>query len=695
MQARTEFAADVASEALHEADFLGLDHPQAARRPEGEQHERRRPQQAGRRRADPRRAVFERVFDAVDRFAPSSVQGPPAGDQALDRTGQSGDTAPAAFFARGHRASLVEQADAVQDDQQGGGLVDDRRGGWRQQSESGKADGDEVDAEGEDQDAAADPGHHSARVAEQGRQIVEPVGQQDDLRRLGRKIGGAVADRDADGRGRQRGRVVDPVADHQDVAVAAGEFPELPHLLFGKQLRLDLVNAGPPADRARRRLGVAGQHDDRIDTGLAEVADRARGLVAQRIGEGERAGERAVDRDGQPGLAGAGLRDEAFRHGAEIVLRHYSRQQRLVAHHDLVAVHGCRDTTARVELEVLRFRELDLPLPRLGDEGPAQQVLRGQFSARRELKQASLVHVRDRRDPGQRRTPAGQRARLVEHAGVDARQRLDHVAALDQCAFARQPGDRRSHRRRRREHQGARAGDDQGRHRAHHLAGEEVDANGSEQHRGQEEAGQLVRGADHPGAPALRVLDQVGDPGDGRVAAGPFGANLEHAVLVQAAAPHRVADAELGRQRFAGHAALVDGRLAALDHPVHRHPLAGEHPHEIADLDFAERHEFLAAVAKHPRLFRLAGDETGDRPLGAIDRPVFDPLADQHDEHDLGRGEVLPDPYRRARGDRDRQVRREVPLEQVQDRVADERIARDQCEDQRQVDAGDRADDSE
>ena len=504
-----------------------------------------------------------------------------------------------------------------------------------------------------------------------------------------------MADRDADGRGRQRGRVVDPVADHQDVSVAAGEFPELPHLLLGKQLRLDLVDAGPPADRARRRLGVAGQHDDRIDTGLAEVADRVRGLVAQRIGEGERAGEPAVDRDGQPGLAGAGFRDEAFRHGAEIVLRHYSRQQRLVAHHDLVAVHGCRDTTAGVELEVLRFRELDLPLPGFGHERSAQQVFRGQFGARSELEQAVLVHARDRRDPGQRRTPAGQRARLVQHAGVDAGKRLDHVAALDQCALARQPGDRRGHRRRRREHESTRAGDDQGRHRAHHLAGEEVDADGSEQHRGQEEAGQLVRGAHHPGAPALRVLDQVRDPGDCRVAARPFGANLEHAVLVQAAAPHRVADSELRRQRLAGHAALVDRRLATLDHPVHRHPLAGEHSHEIADLDLAERHEFLAAVAKHPRLFRLAGDEAGDRPLGPIDRPVLDPLADQHDEHDLGGGEVLPDPHRRARGDRDRQVGREMPLEQVQDRVADERIARDQREDQRQVDAGDRADDSE
>ena len=36
-----------------------------------------------------------------------------------------------------------------------------------------------------------------------------------------------------------------------------------------------------------------------------------------------------------------------------------------------------------------------------------------------------------------------------------------------------------------------------------------------------------------------------------------------------------------------------------------------------------------------------------------------------------------------------------MPLEQIQDRVADERIARDQGEDERQVDAGDRADDPE
>ena len=35
VQARAELAADVASEALHEADFLRIDHPQAARRPDG------------------------------------------------------------------------------------------------------------------------------------------------------------------------------------------------------------------------------------------------------------------------------------------------------------------------------------------------------------------------------------------------------------------------------------------------------------------------------------------------------------------------------------------------------------------------------------------------------------------------------------------------------------------------------------
>ena len=690
VQARTELSADVPAEALHQTDFLRCDRPHSGARPDREEHERRRAQQPRRQRPESRRAVLEGVFEAVDGLAAAGVPRSPAGGHPLRRSGESGEAAEVAAGTLGHCPALVEQTHAVQDDQQGGGLMDDRRGGRRQPAEGGEADGDEVDAEGEDQDAAADPRHHPARVPQQRRQVVEPVGQQDDLGRLRGEVGGAVADRDADAGGRERRRIVDPVAHHENVAVAAREVPEPPHLVLGKELRVDLVDAGQAADRPGRRPGVAGQHDDRIDAGSAQVGDRLGGFLAQRIGEGDGAGEGAVDRDRQPRFAAAGSRLQALGDGVEIVPGHHLGQQRRVADRDLVAKGGGGHAPAGVQLEALGLRQLELPLAGLGHQRPAEQVFRGHLRARRELEQAVLGNARGGQDRGQSRTPAGQSTRLVEHAGIDPRQGLDHVAALDQGALARQPRDRRSHGRRRRQHQGARTGDDQGRHRAHHLAGEEVDGGGGDEHGRQEVPCQPVRRAHNARAPALRVLDQVGDAGDRGVAAGAFGADVEDAVLVQAAAPHRIADAEFGGQRFAGHAALVDRGLAALDRAVHRQALAGEHPHQVADFHLVQGDELFAAVAQHPSLVRLAGDEAGDRSLGAVDRPVLDPLADQHDEHDLGGGEVLADPDRRAGRDGNRQVRREVPLEQVEDRVADERIARDQGQDQRQVDAGDR-----
>ena len=87
--------------------------------------------------------------------------------------------------------------------------------------------------------------------------------------------------------------------------------------------------------------------------------------------------------------------------------------------------------------------------------------------------------------------------------------------------------------------------------------------------------------------------------------------------------------------------------------------------------------------------------EAVDRRLGASGGPGLQPLADEHDEHGLGGGQVLAHQRRRHGRDDDRQVGRDLALEQVGDGLVERFVAGDQREEQRCVNAQERVEDAQ
>ena len=144
----------------------------------------------------------------------------------------------------------------------------------------------------------------------------EIVLDQHDRRRFARDVGVALAHRDADMRGLERGRVVDPVTGHCDDFACRLERLDDPQLLFGHDARehrhrlqalrqrrvverrqivacqhVAFGNAGLARNRARGRRIVAGNHHD-ADPRTATLGDRVGDTRADRVGKADEAGQR-------------------------------------------------------------------------------------------------------------------------------------------------------------------------------------------------------------------------------------------------------------------------------------------------------------------------------------------------------------------------------------------------------------------
>ena len=85
--------------------------------------------------------------------------------------------------------------------------------------------------------------------------LQQLVGHQRDVGRFERGVAAGDAHGDADVGRRQRGGVVDAVADHRDRSVAALQLLDRRDLVLGQQLRAELVDAEVGRDRGRGRRG--------------------------------------------------------------------------------------------------------------------------------------------------------------------------------------------------------------------------------------------------------------------------------------------------------------------------------------------------------------------------------------------------------------------------------------------------------
>ena len=107
----------------------------------------------------------------------------------------------------------------------------------------------------------------------------------------------AGAHRDAEIGGRERGGVVDAVADHADRPALALEPSDRVELVLRRDFGEDLRDADLGRDLVGDRCAVAGEQD-RFEPELAQVRDRLLGRRLDRVGDGDRAANRAVPLDG-------------------------------------------------------------------------------------------------------------------------------------------------------------------------------------------------------------------------------------------------------------------------------------------------------------------------------------------------------------------------------------------------------------
>ena len=190
-----------------------------------------------------------------------------------------------------------------------------------------------------ERDAAA-----AARDDDRLAEPVEPVDGEDDVGGLRRRGRAASTDRDADVGERERGRVVDAVADHDRGPGAVLE-PDGFHLLGRGALGEHVVDADHRTDHLRVLLAVAGHHDDAAEPVAAQLPDRSGGVRPDRVVEQERADLPAVhvdedrERAVEAGAAPHALRPRRARVGL--------RPARL-PHRDPVAVDHAPDARGRV-----------------------------------------------------------------------------------------------------------------------------------------------------------------------------------------------------------------------------------------------------------------------------------------------------------------------------------------------------------
>ena len=314
--------------------------------------------------------------------------------------------------------------------------------------------------------------------------------------------------------------------------------------------------------------------------------------------------------------------------------------------------------------------------PVLGSPGEAKQLL-----------------ARDavgKRDVGNAHRALGHGPGLVQHDRRDPPRLLESLRPLDQdpelCAAAGP-----DHQRRRcREPERARAGDDHDGDRGGEGRGcvsrEREPAR--ERRQRERDHDRDEDGRDAVGEPLdrrlarLRLGDETPDLGERRL-----GADLAHAydqapVRVDRRAGDLGARPDLDRHRFAGQQRLVDCRSAILDDAVRRHLLARTDDEAVADPELFDRHDDLDSVPEHAGLLRTQLEQGADRCARAPPGPRLEVAAEQdqgrdhrpHLEVGVGIGKREQSDERPPPGgegaDRDQRVHRRSPVPQVERRGA-------------------------
>ena len=226
------------------------------------------------------------------------------------------------------------------------------------------------------------------------------------------------------------------------------------------------------------------------------------------------------------------------------------------------------------------------------------------------------------------RPTAGERAGFVESHDVDARGALEMRTAFDQDAAPGRAADGGKNGRRGANDQGARRGNDHHGHRTVEGLGEgcfQKEKWHNENQRGEgDHAGGVVLLSlfEEPlgaGFLGLRLFDELHHPRQ-RGILGPLGdGKLEAAALVESSCEDLASRGFGDRHRFAGEAGFIDVARSFDDHSIDWHMLTGAQDDDIADGEFLDFHEHIAAGAFHHRLVGPELEEGVDRLLGSLE----------------------------------------------------------------------------
>jgi hypothetical protein len=84
------------------------------------------------------------------------------------------------------------------------------------------------------------------------------------------------------------------MADHRDVFITADQVFDHRHLIFGKQLGVDLIDADRSGDGVCRPLIVASEHRDALDAGLSQLLDGGQHFLTHFVGKRQEAADMLI-----------------------------------------------------------------------------------------------------------------------------------------------------------------------------------------------------------------------------------------------------------------------------------------------------------------------------------------------------------------------------------------------------------------
>ena len=439
-----------------------------------------------------------------------------------------------------------------------------------------------LDADGE-HDVLVHDAHGLARYADGAGDVARLVVHEDDVRGLDGGVRAHGAHGDAHIGAGEHGGVVDAVAHEGEVA--AGGVEDALHLLdlvAGQQLGVVFVQAEFCCDGARHLLAVAGEHNAAIDARGVQIADGLLGIVLHHIGDDDMAGIRAVDGDVQDGAGEL----------AVMPIRAVGGHQLVVAHEHHVLIDGGLDSVAGFLGGLRDARLVDVAVVGLLD-GDGDRMVGERFRVRRHGQHVIGVDAVLGVDGDHVEGAGCEGAGLVEHDGVDLRQRLEVVGALDEDAELGRPADAAEERQRHADDQGARA--------AHHEEGESAqDPIGPRLHAHQrrDDGDRQRREGDDGRVDACesrdevlgvrlflaRVLHEFEDAAHGRGAEELGGADAQDARHVDAAGDDLRALLHVARHRFAGEGGGVELGGSIDDDAVDGNTLTGLDHDDVAYL---------------------------------------------------------------------------------------------------------------